>query len=436
MKINFSLLLATLTGLLTCDLQADDDAKAALAKLAGAKRDAVLQLTVGKALEDQNARSFGVFISHNGLALVDLQALATKQKPTIVIAGGTTVELGKILKVFPEQELALMKFDHLPKRWLELASVEPALNEVIALVTLNTDNPWDATIPPVVGPVMAKRSGTTSNSQVVLFTRVLSLGSGLSTAQRAGLGPGRFAIDSKGQLVAFTNGTKSDARQTLIQLAPVVGLKDQIDTLAKAGKEIMFPLPESSNPLDPAAFDPDYHPMNVAFERQDWPEFQRLLEKLRLRFPKSHALRARSAFLRHPAIQRELQARPNDDPLLDFPEPQPDDPVAQQVRMWSARADFFSTSQRFEDAIRARKAAIKLSPEDYSADRVLLAHLYAHLGRIDEAMKLYQEAYSSLSDSLVFVEMFELLMTREGKLGEVEKLTNRVYELERVYRRW
>jgi tetratricopeptide (TPR) repeat protein len=121
--------------------------------------------------------------------------------------------------------------------------------------------------------------------------------------------------------------------------------------------------------------------------------------------------------------------------LLDFPEPHPDEPVAQQVRTWAARADIYSNQQQFEDAIRARKAAIKLSPEDYPEDRVLLAHLYTHLGRVAEAVELYEQAYSSLSDKIVFVEMFELLMTREGKSSEVEKLTSRVYELERIYRR-
>ena len=179
MKSFLFALLCFLTAVLSLPATAEDPA---LSKLAASKRSAVFRLTTKDAL------SFGVFISKDGHGLVHLQALATKEEATASLPDGVPLKVGSILEVFPEQELALLKFDFSPKFWLELAPTEPKIGETIALVPLKTDNPWDGTISPVVGQVMAKRTTVTANLRTAEFAKVLSLGAGLSAKQRPALG--------------------------------------------------------------------------------------------------------------------------------------------------------------------------------------------------------------------------------------------------------
>lgn len=220
-KSLIALLIAALFPSLATELSAgelpDNSTNTTLAELAGTKRAAVLRAIVWQTASerDREAWSIGVFISADGLALMDLQGLVKQKKPTIEVADGKRLEFGKILGIFPEQELALMKFNHHPKAWISLASKEPEIGETLALLPLDQINQWKSEIPAVVGPVMAKRSSTTPNLRVTRFTKTLSLGAGLSPVQRASLGPGCFAIDREGKLVAFTNGTDSSGRQVL-----------------------------------------------------------------------------------------------------------------------------------------------------------------------------------------------------------------------------
>ena len=429
----YSALLAILLGLLpgfsTANEHGDKDANDELAEMAVSKRAAAIGLAVMRSPTYLEAFSWGVFISKDGLALVDIQALVKQKKPTVVAVNDEKVKFGKILAVFPEQELALMKFDYRPKSWVPLAPVEPKLGETIALVTMMRSDPWNGEVSPVVGSVLVKRSGLTPNNRVARFTRTLSLGSGLTQVQNAALGPGCFALDRKGRLVGFMGGKKPVGSQILIEVTPVAALADTIDALVKEGKDIGHPLPAAHNSIDPAALDVDFHPMNLARARQDWKEAERLMVALQGRHPKSYALKIISRSMK-------LRSGPQHDLLLTFPEPDLRAPVAHQVSDWSARANVLAMRKEFDAAIEAHKKAIALSPEDYPEVRFSLARLYAHLGRIDEAEALFREAYPAYSDTIAWVEQFELLLSRQGNVKEARKLAKRVYELEKTYRKW
>jgi hypothetical protein len=81
-----------------------------------------------------------VFISEDGLALMNVLPLCTTQRPVITAADGTTLKFGAILGIFPTQDLALMKFQHRPKVWLRLAPNEPDVGEQLALVTIDVED--------------------------------------------------------------------------------------------------------------------------------------------------------------------------------------------------------------------------------------------------------------------------------------------------------
>lgn len=94
-----------------------------------------------------------------------------------------------------------MKFDYHPKAYLKVAGKEPEIGEAVALVTMNlTSAQFVKTPPPIIGPVMGKRSMSTPSLRQARFVKVLSFGAGMSVARRDFAGPGRFAINREGTM--------------------------------------------------------------------------------------------------------------------------------------------------------------------------------------------------------------------------------------------
>jgi hypothetical protein len=179
-KITSRLLLLAilLPAVVSAQAEPNKQADAALAKLAAGTRKALIGLNVEHA-PNRNQPFLGAFISDDGLALVNLGSLARKQKPTVWIDKGdkmAKLKLGSILAILPELELALVKFDHRPKVWLKIAEKEPKVDETVALVPVPMEGVWRDEIPPVIGPIMVKRRGTSSNLRETCFNRILSLG--------------------------------------------------------------------------------------------------------------------------------------------------------------------------------------------------------------------------------------------------------------------
>lgn len=278
---NLSLpLLAIFVGLFPVPATADDE----LAKLAPAGREAALMLSIDLSPTEQG-HSFGAFISDDGLALVSMATLCGTQKPRVTTADGP-LKFGTILGFLPEQDLALMKFAHRPKGWLRLAAKEPAAGENLSLVIINPKKLMDLKVPPITGPVMAKRSTWTSNLREAKFTSVLSLGAGTSPEQRNYLSNGCFTLNSKGELAAFFFEVEPGKGQTFIHLIPVSTLTERVNELSRGNAALPFPVPKAQNPRDRASLDGDWRPMMVAILRKDRAVARTAYQKLAKRNPK------------------------------------------------------------------------------------------------------------------------------------------------------
>lgn len=442
MKIICSLSLALSIVLFPDKLEADDavagnaalaakEAKEALVGHADTKLAAALRMAV----TDGPTRDWehrGAFISKDGLALIDARGLFLWQKEPIVhTANGTLLKFGSILEVFPQQGLALVKFNYSPKVYLDFAEDEPALGEATALLGWEGHRErhiLDTKAPPVVGPIMEKRHERTGDRREFGFTRILSLGSGLTDRQQRGVSQGNFAIDRRGNLVAFFNSQRRYGNQTIIQLTPVVALADLVRQAVKERRVIPFPLPEDKNPYHTLLGDPTYNRIIQSRVKGDRLESRRLLKVLLIRHPMNYHLK----FLALEFYDRE-------EPLVglkDFPEPDQADPAALQVALLGARAFLFIEDEKVELAIQALKDAVALSPKDYPQDRYRLARLYFDLGRLEDSQRSMIQAYASWSDRIGLVEAYERLLIRQSKFKEARELTKRVYELEKIYRWW
>ena len=430
-----SLLLALLLPLGTTTAHADEQAArknphVALAELADSKYAAYIGMSVNHA-PNRHQPFFGVFVSGDGLALVNLGSLARKQTPSVMAAGRTPLKFGTVLGIFPELELALMQFNHRPKVWLKFAATEPEVGETVALLPVKAQDPWHAVIPPVAGPVMLKRSGTSANLTVGRFTRILSLGASITPAQRAALTPGSFAINGRGELVAFMGGTQVNPGQTLVFLIPVGDLADQVGRLAKAGKTIPFPLSPEDNLIDLVLLDDDFRAMHLAIQGRNRAAAQRSLQTLLKRYPASLNLKIL-------AVSFELALIDPATPLLGLAAIQPDPAAskADQIAIMEARAKIMLTMGDDAGGIRELEAAIQpgVCPPDFPRHRTMLAEIHTNAGSFEKAEALYRQAYPFSSDSIDVVAGFEEVLLKLGKFDEADPVTERVYELSEVYR--
>lgn len=425
-KASAALLLAALLTWLCfipAAVAAADDNPAAVAS---AKRAAALKMSHELPSVRVTTSSLGVFISADGLALVSLFGFAQATEPVIVTADGTELRPGIILGIFPEQELALVKFKHRPKVWLPLSPKEPDAGEIIAISALCHQNSWQEKVPPVTGPVMAKRSSTAGNLREVQFKRVLSLGAGLSAKQQEALAPGSFAVNSRGQLVAVYVGINLVDRQKLILLAPVAGLAGQIEKMAQEPKAIPFPLPAARNPIDPAFLDPAYSRL---MRTTDLAAIRTYLAELRLRHPGSSRLDAIE-----PGPEVTIAGRPVAS-LTDIPPLDAKASAAAQVERLQMRAVFL-TDQKPDAAAALREltAALALCPKDYPDIRLALGVHYLQQDQPAEAEPFLREALTLTPESIALIEIFEKMLTQQDKFDEAGKFTDRLYEMERLYR--
>jgi tetratricopeptide (TPR) repeat protein len=399
------------------------EANIELSALAGGTREAVVVVA------DEAFRGVGAFISADGLALVHLQGLMGKNRPEVLVSGGKNPKFGKILGVFPEQELALVKIEHRPMTWLRLAPDEPEIGETVALVPLKPRDQWRTKVPPVIGRILAKRSDMTPNLREPRFVRVLSLGAGLSGSQRLALGPGCFAIDTRGRLVAFTGGISAES-QARIHLSPVSTLAKEIERLAEGGVDLGHPLPLKHNPIDSASIDPDFHPMNLATSQGNLREALRLLGNLEQRYPKSFLLKFRRLAL----ISMEMEAGNQGRPIPKIPKIDSKDPVVLRAATHDLRASIYQRRRQLKEAAGELEAIIRLSPNDYPGPRISLANLHAAEGRFGDAEKLLREVFALSSDTIYFVDLLKRVLLDQGKVHEAQEMSARVLQLEEIYR--
>ena len=373
--------------------------------------------------------SIGMFISADGLALLNLGSLATPNMPQVLTMDGKMLPPGAILGILPEPELALVKFNHKPKEWLPLARKEPEIGESIAIAGLSDFVKLEERVPPIIGPVMAKRSTIGGNLLNVDYRRVMSLGAGMTGKQRRSLTQGCYAVNSQGELVGVKAGLVMDVGQTKILLSPLAGLVEQLDQMAKAGKRIPFPLPEAHNPIDLALMDPAFHRMDLARQQGDAEAAEQHLQDLKKRYPDSAAVRM-WAF--DPVTKDDGTPRTN---LDDLPKLEVTAPPALQVRRLQDRASFLAIGKKdYQGALREYTPALALCPKDFPDVLGNMADCHRQLAHWDECEAMLRQVHALDPESISLASLLEAMLIRKGKFKEAQEFTDKVFELESLYR--
>jgi tetratricopeptide (TPR) repeat protein len=402
------------------------DADEALTAMAAAKRAAGLKVSMK--ISGGRAYSVGAFISADGLALLRLDEIGAGEKLTITTPDGAELPLGTILGLFPEEELALVKFKHRPKVWLTLASKEPEIGEKIAVAALCFDDSWKEKVTPVIGPVTAKLSTAGGNLRETIFQHGLSLAAGLTFQQKWSLALSSFAVNASGQLAALYYGTIADYRQKRLQFTSAARLADRVAAMVKEGKAIPWPLPPALNPTDPVKQDPRYYKLALAEQQQDEATGRQLIAQLRRRYPDNPRL-DKCWCDPDDSINGRTITSLNDIPPLDAKASAP-----AKYHRTVVRAAFLQKKGDDAGALREFTAALALVPKDFPDALENLAAFHLQRDRIAEAEPHLRAALALKPDSIKLIEDLELVLTKQNKFEEARKLTDRVYEVERLYR--
>ena len=195
--------------------------------------------------------------------------------------------------------------------------------------------------------------------------------------------------------------------------------------LVKDGKTILRA--EARQHLDLDTLDRLSGKMNAARQRGDRVEAQRHMRELLKRYPDNFGfkvLAATDATLVNP-----------EDPLIELADLQSDPkaPKAEQAALLEARAQMLIVRGDLEGAIRELVAAIDLSPQDYPGSRWMLAQVYQRAGRLDEAEVLFEEAFRLSPESMALISQYQILLYKQRKFDQGDKLGESLEELEGIY---
>ena len=107
-----------LAGLLATSLVLADEDRDRLLELAAKKRNAIVVAVAADSV------GYGCFIGEDGLAVFSLMSVTGKAPERYLTAGGRTLQAPTLRYVSPQFGVAIVKFDHAPKTWIEPSAEE------------------------------------------------------------------------------------------------------------------------------------------------------------------------------------------------------------------------------------------------------------------------------------------------------------------------
>lgn len=367
----------------------------------------------------------GVFLSEDGLALFNSGSFASETKPRFYTAEGKELEFGKILGVFLDYELVLMKFDHQPEAWVPLASSEPERGDLVSVVVLEEkDRLVESELPPMVARMLTTTTDTIVNYRVGHFSRLLNLGCHPTSEQAERMRPGTFAVNREGELVGFQFGSRG-AYQRIFYLTSTDGLSELVAKATEEDASLPFPLPAELNLTDRASFDPENSQMDLAIRKGDRSAAAEHRKNLAARYPESRMVR----------IVTGRAAETVEEALADFPVPADSDPLQKRIMARLDRSMILAARNDLARAIPELEAAIKICPKDFTHAHLKLATMQMNTGNVAGAEEVFRQISEVEPDNLDLLELLGTAQYQQDKFSNFLATDARVDELTEWYPR-
>ncbi len=375
----------------------------------------------------------GCFISADGLALCPLTPLSWQTGPVFHVAdeGMAALPQPLVLAVFPEQEVAILRFKHKPKAWLTLAKEPPSVGTWLAMLTPSfvTD--------PVLGPIVAYREMSWSSPLLPPRQPVkkFSLATGRSPKTDAAFIEGAPMMDAEGHLVATFSGNQTLPGQTLRSANSLAPLHGQVQQAAKTAKPLALPLSAKDLQMDPAVLSMERRTMgNAGAAAQDgrFDEVMKQANLLTAKFPDSTYVQDEYFAVAMVGVNvgkvtaEELVRRAQQ---FKLPE---NAPAWQKGAYYCRLGEALMRANRMDDAIAPFQKADELWPHHMAC--MSLAEIFGSKGRLDEAERYWRRTTSLDQERIEYWNRLSLVLSARLKFKEASEASDRALFLETLYR--
>jgi tetratricopeptide (TPR) repeat protein len=397
-----------------------------LPKLAKEKQAAVFSVGLTLPTGD-SVMNKGFFIDGRGLALCPLIFLCYDSTLRFDASDGEILAKPKVLAVFGEQHLALVKFAYKPKAWLEVSDKRPATGEWLALISTLRDPA------PLTAPVLALRDNFETKAFPQTF-RALSFATARSPAHDRTFADGAPLIDDTGKAIAVYAGSEPLNMQTLRFARPLDGLVNSIKAVLTKPLDLPIPIPRKHHPYDPARLDPLWGILQQNGATGYSADSLARVQKLLVKYPGNRTLQSIEWELMFQSI---IQGSPGEAILeaarrTEAPENAPaPDRASYFYRLGRAYCASPGNEAATMDAYRK---AFDLAPQTPHLAGANLAGMHLGRGELKEAERVYRKIVSIVPERIDYIEGLQKVLTAKGDWKGVEELTSWIWTLEDLYR--
>ena len=358
----------------------------------------------------------GFYISKDGLAVAPLQAFDSGDFMARNETDGSEVKVVGLIAVEADYGFAIMRTDQKERPFLRFSPTRTPVGARIAIPRPKQNGGS------VSAPVLARRKAPLSRAQKYL--EVLSLGVNFGENGILHVPAGTPILNQKGEVAGCLYQPTINSQQRFLLAAPVssIALKSPINP--RTAPIISFPLPPGFQPADPLALDAAYLLGRDAQLAGELVRAEQLLRKALARHPQSAVgwqrlgLVLRNRNRGEEAMKAFQNAAHYGNNLGSF---------------LLNQADQLSLMGKLEEATALLAESCTTTPFDYDLHRAYAVALRA-LKDETSAEKHLRIATVLAPDSLRCWNLLSKCLARQGKWPSEKKASDKIYELESLYR--
>lgn len=353
------------------------------------------------------------FVSGDGLAVAPLQAFDTGSFVAKTIDGKTKVVVQGVVAAAPKAGYAIVQTDQKPSKFLRLSKRPLSKGDKLGIFRQKEHGGA------LLAPVLSRRETTLARSRK--YVEILSLGANLGERGALHAPAGTPLIDHLGDAAGILMAPSHSLGQRLLLALPAAVLTTKTSSTAKL---VPFPLPAALRPADPLAVNPTYIRGRHAQLTGQLRSAEKLLRQAIAQEPKSAVAWQRLGF-----ILRDLER--NEEAMAAF-----DQASAHGNKLGSFelnRADQFRQQGEMESALSVLKKAVTAAPQDYDLHRAYALALLLNKERA-QAEKQLRTAISLAPEVIACWELLSKCLGAQGKWDQEKIASDKIYELEALYR--
>lgn len=365
----------------------------------------------------------GFFIDRNGLALCALRYLCLKTPLRFDASDGTILATPKVQAVFPDRHLALIKFAHQPKAWLELADERSPVGTWVSLISTLRDPA------PLTGPVLSYHPGTSQYAPEPSV--VFSFAMGRNPSHSRLFANGAPLANATGQAVGIFEGAQPLSAQTLRFAYPLDGLEKAIAAALKNPLNLKIPLSKANQSYDSAWLDPLWNLVDQAQMAGDYAIALQRVRELIGNHPGNRTLLE----IEWDLILKQPPGPSNDSLLEAVRRTEPlegADPAARSAYFYRLGQAYFRIGDLAAN-MEANRKAFELAPDIAHLAGANLASLHLKRGELAAAESLYRKVIGIVPERIDYLEGLQKVLNAKGEWNKADALTPSIYQLEELY---